>query len=76
MQSVLMSICGRLNGDLLAELRELIVRFDDASGKKGNGDFGGGPESGGKDEQTAREGGDLRADHVFMQRVSGIVISS
>lgn len=25
MQSVLMSICGRLNGDLLAELRELIV---------------------------------------------------
>lgn len=37
----------------------------------------------GKDEkenskkgQAAREGGDLRADHVFMQRVSGIVISS
>lgn len=28
-----------------------------------------------KGEQATREGGDLRADHVFMQRVSGIVIS-
>lgn len=28
-----------------------------------------------KGEQTAREDADLRADHVFMQHVSGIVIS-
>lgn len=74
-------ICRRLNGDLIAELREVICDLTGARRKRE-----GGKSSRRRDqeksrgeprarERAAREAGDLRAEHVFMQRVAGIVIS-
>lgn len=69
-----MFICGRFNGNLLRLIVDLTALAKKREAEKGFWRRAR-KRTREKGEQAAREGGDLCADHVFMQRVSGIVIS-
>lgn len=69
-------IWGHFNDELIAELRKVIPDLTRLNERTENGETTSKrARKRRRREQAAREGGDLRADHVFMQRVSGIVIS-